>query len=680
MKGLEDLWERYPAPEPPTAGLLAEAHRRDRTRRRHLIVRPLLTAATVAAVVGAFVLGSHSGDRGGPTYAAPVLQASAFRADLHPAASCAALLADYRARGLKQVGPYGWQGSPVPLAAQAVAGAAPGMRGPEDSPQHGALDAVGNSATGTNVQEAGVDEPDAVKTDGSLIVRIQGSVLSVYDASGRAIRRTAQLRLPQLRDAEILLAGHTVVAVGANSADSGTGSRVQTVSVADPTAPKLVSDVAYSGSVASIRQHGTVIRMVLESAPPALAFVQPHPGLTPRQARERNRELVRSSTLTDWLPTYDTGSRPRALLDCGNVAVPPKRLALGTVSIVGFDAATPGAVDAIGVAGQTGTAYESAGHLYLTDGPTWGGCPCPMIVHGAAPNAAGFVSVPCCGARHDRTTIFAFDLHGTRAIHVATGHVRGTIADRWSMDEAGGVLRVAATSAKQSGGTFRQSSSVVTLRPEGTHLVEIGRLDGLGVGETLTAARWSDDVAILSTARHTDPLFSVDLSDPTHPRLLGALHIPGYTTYFHPIGDGQLIGVGQKVAFDSRGEQERAEVALFDISDLTDAHRLDVAPLGQWTWPLAGEDPRTFTWLPDRSTALTSFRTRTGALVLGVYRVEGDRLGASVRPLPGVGVAEASGPASGAAPRTFELNDGRVVLAVGSRLTFLDLSAPTRGR
>ncbi|MGN6780204.1 MAG: beta-propeller domain-containing protein [Marmoricola sp.] len=649
MNDLENLWEHYPTPEPPTDALLREGRRRARARRRALAVRPLLAAATTAAVVSAFVVGNHTGDRTGgrPSYAGPVLQASAFRADLHPATSCAALLADYRARGLKQVGPYGWENDASPFAAVPAAGVV--RRG---------LDEVGNSATGTNVQEAGVDEPDDVKTDGSLIVRVQGAVLSVYDASGSAVRRTAQLRLPRLSDAQILLAGHTVVAIG-TAAGTGTepGSRVETISVADAASPRLVSDVAYSGSVSSIRQHGEVIRMVIESGPPALAFVQPHQGLSMREARERNRQLVRSSTLTDWLPTYDNGSGSRALLDCGNVALPPKGLPLGTVSIVGFDAATPTAVDAIGVAGQTGTAYESADHLYLTSTPSPFRCPCPLVVRGGVAMAA------------HRTTIFAFDLDGPRAVHVATGHVRGTIADRWSMDEAGGVLRVATTSAEQRGRSRTQSSAVVALRAEGTRLVEIGRLDGLGVDETLTAARWSDDVAILSTARHTDPLFSVDLSDPTHPRLLGALHIPGYTTYFHPIADGKLIGVGQKVAFDQRGERERAEVALFDISDLADARRLAVAPLGQWTWPLAGEDPRAFTWLPDRSTALTTFRTRTGALVLGVYRVEGDRLVASLRRLP----ATARSLGGDLSPRTFELTDGRVVLVVGDRLQFLDL-------
>jgi hypothetical protein len=673
MKNLEDLWKSYPTSEPPTAALLAEARRRAGARRRKLVRRPLFAGVAAAALAGTFVVGDHvGGDHRGPGAAAPALRVSAFQADLHPATSCAQLLDSYRSRSLADVSAYGWKGwGPIngPLASQDLRGLDAGAT-PAPAP---AMDAVGNSATGTNVQETGVDEPDDVKTDGSLIVRVRNATLSVYDASGTTIRRTARLALPHLADAEILLADDTVVAIGrdtaARPARSGPTSRVETISVADPSRPTVASDVAYSGTVTSVRQHGPVARLVINAGPPALHFVFPQQGKrTAKQALAHNRAVVRRSTLTDWLPTYDDGSGRRPLLECDKVAIPPAGLPLGTVGIVGFDAAAPAAFDAIGVAGQTDIAYESASHLYLTSTPSAAGYVLPLVVH-AAP-VMGDVAQPCCGiAQGAQTTIFQFDLDGPRAVHVATGKVDGSIADRWSMDEAGGVLRVATTQEDRriSGGegTVIPSSSVVTLRADGTRLVEVGRLGGLGVNETLTAARWFDDVAILSTARRTDPLLSIDLSDPARPRLLGALHIPGYTTYFHPIGHSLLIGVGQKVAFDSGGERERAQVALFDVSDLAHARRLDVKPMPQSTWPVAGDDPRAFTWLPDRATALTAFTTGR-AMVLGIYHLTGTALTEQLRTLPASGSDSAD-------VRTFELADGRVVLMVGNTMTFLGL-------
>lgn len=677
MTDLEDLWERYPTSEPPTTELLREGRRQARARRRQRVLRPLLVGVTTAALAGAFLVGTHTGtDAGGDaTVTAPVLRSSAFRADLHPATSCADLLSSYRARGRAAVTAYGWafgwggggyEGD-LGIAARGNAN----LVYPAASAR--SLDSERSSLTGTNVQEYEVDEPDVVKTDGSRIVRVDSGTLSVYDASGDTIRRTAQLVLPRLRDAELLLADDTVVVIGTDSDSQAArgnfaalGSRVQTVSLADPSAPTIMSDVAYSGPITSARQHGTVVRVVVAAPPPALKFVYPHRGLTEKAALARNRELVRSTTLADWLPTYDDGAGALPLLDCDDVAIPPAGLALGTVSVVGFDAAAPNARDTIGVAGQTSIAYESADHLYLVDSPGWGGwgrCWC-------VPAGAWTASTAL------RSTIFQLDLDGTRAVHVATGHVDGTIADRWSVDEADDVLRVAVTREAAPAptpptspgdrrlGVVPRSSSVVSMRANGARLVESGRLDGLGVDETLTAARWTDDLAILSTARATDPLYTVDLSDPDRPRLLGALKIPGFTSYLHPIGDGLLLAIGEAGAFTGGGGRDGAQVGLFDISDLTDVRQVDVSSPQRRTWPVAGYDPRAFTWLQGRDTALTTFTTNRGSVVLGSYRVAGATLTAVLRDLP---VRDFS------RVRTFELADGRVVLMAGSSLEFLDL-------
>ena len=110
MTDLEDLWESYPTSEPPTPELLREGRRQARARRRHRVLRPLLVGVTTAALAGAFLVGTHAGtDAGGDaTVTAPDLRTSAFRADLHPATSCADLLSSYRARGRAAVTAYGW--------------------------------------------------------------------------------------------------------------------------------------------------------------------------------------------------------------------------------------------------------------------------------------------------------------------------------------------------------------------------------------------------------------------------------------------------------------------------------------------------------------------------------------------------------------------------------------------
>ena len=63
--------------------------------------------------------------------------------------------------------------------------------------------AVGSSGTGTNTQEADVDESDVAKTDGSLVVRVSGRELVVTDVTGehapRAVPHDAARPRPERR-------------------------------------------------------------------------------------------------------------------------------------------------------------------------------------------------------------------------------------------------------------------------------------------------------------------------------------------------------------------------------------------------------------------------------------------------------------------------------------------------
>ena len=197
------------------------------------------------------------------------------------------------------------------------------------------------------------------------------------------------------------------------------------------------------------------------------------------------------------------------------------------------------------------------------------------------------------------TPLFAFALDGAETTYVASGEVEGTIADRWSMDAVGGSLRVAVGPSSETG----NFNSVLTLREDGSDLVEDGRVDDLGVDEQIKSVRWFDDLAIVVTFRQTDPLYAVDLSDPADPRLLGELKIPGFSEYLHPLGEQRLIGMGQDASLD--GMTRGAQAALFDVTDLTKPRQIDVVRYDKDTFAGAGTDPRQFTWLPEQRVALT---------------------------------------------------------------------------
>lgn len=706
MTDLEEMWDDYPTGKPPIDKILRDARRiamaaeareaaaekKERAEaRRRFVMKPLLTAGVATGIVGAFLagtlidgdgIGGSGRDSGVDNLPTP----AAFAADLKPAKSCDDLLSAFVDRALPLVGQEGWgsddpneywtagydgalplgaipRGSFADLPAtedglvldherfDRSLGPAPHLidrayRAPSETSAKSTRQT--NSDTGTNVQETGVDEPDSVKTDGELLVRLRDDELIVYDVTGEQALRESSIDLTGLENGEILLSGDTVVAIGTDDTSrSRARSRVMTVSIADPRKPEVTDDVVYDGWIMSSRQHGDAIRLVMSSGLPSLDFAEPGDGRSGEEALEENRKIVRESTIDDWLPTVrsEDGDAAEPLLDCTSVAVPSDELPLDRVSIVGFDAASPTEVEAIGLAGATNIAYESVDKLYLAATPSYLGC-------------------FDCFARtlpHDdgNTYLFEFDLDGTSATHVASGEIEGAIADRWAMDAAGGTLRVAVSPTSETG----DFTSIVTLESQRQDLVEVGRLDEIGVNEDMKSVRWFDDLAFVVTYRRVDPLFAIDLSDVTAPTKLGELKIPGFSEYLHPLGADRLVGIGEGPGPEGRWG---AQAGLFDVTDLAHVERLDVQVYGGGSEALAGSDPRSFTWLPSERTMFTVVAKHNGAREgwLSIMRLEGNELHNEWQKVEyGADVDEV---------RTVPLSEGRVVLVTGENVEFLD--------
>lgn len=682
MGDLERLWDDLPVGRAPVDDILRAGRKkgRGRTSRRRPL-RPLLTAGVLTAVGAAFIAGTVVAEPpgGGDTPNAETgglgsdASPAAFHGELQPVASCDELLDYYQAQALKIVGPYGWGGDPrrayYAFDRDAAFNGLDAFRAPlapaaELSKLSGSAPQTStsvNSATGTNVQEAGVDEPDLVKTNGELLVRIQGATLTTYDVSGDATEELSQITLDDFQHGEILLSGDTVVALG----DDGTQrrgdyyiepdrsrTRVISVDLADPGTPEVTESVDLDTGLVSARQHGSSIRLVTSAGLPELDFVRPTGRRGVKTAREANERVVRESTLADWMPTMSVSDGDtRQLAECSDMAIPKHDIGLDTMNVVGFEADDPAAVEAIGLAGSAPLAYESSDHLYLAASPTvgfWGRCVdiCPLM---SRPDLE----------QSGTTMVFDFEVSGTGATYVGSGEVEGAVADRWSMDEYDGVLRLA-VEPTQATGSF---NSIVTLERRGDELVELGRLDGLGQDEQIQSVRWFNALAIVVTFRTTDPLYSIDLSDPARPKNLGELKIPGFSEYLHPLGSRRLVGVGQGPT--GKGGWG-AQVGLFKVTDLTDPRRLSVLNYQSGSRARAGEDPRQFTWLPAERTLLTVIdRGRTG-YVSEVHLDSGRMTNRMVEAEVGNEIGQV---------RTVPLPDGRVVLVTGDDVEFFDLDA-----
>ncbi|MDQ4052055.1 MAG: beta-propeller domain-containing protein [Actinomycetota bacterium] len=696
MTDLENLWDDLPVAPAPTAQILRAARAASRPRRsRRRLLRPLSSVAALAAIGGAFVVGTYvSGPPANPPAATPPgddgadgSDAAAFHGELMAGESCDALLDYYVERGVALVGPYGWGSPHYGLRDGIVLEMA--QRGPTNrstnfletaagavdqlSSAYSAADApvsqrVESSDTGTNVQEQNVDEPDVVKTDGERLFRIEDGTLSAYDVSGTETERLSDLDLGDLEDAEILLADDAVVAIGNDGSQDkrmrsyykapSPMTRVVSVDVSDPAKPEVTSTVDFDSSLVSARQHGDAVRLIASAGLPDLDFVMPgntrRGGLHWKDALRRNEELVRTTTISDWLPTGSVdGGTDKRLAECEDVAVPKADLGLDTMSVVGFDAADPTSWDVTALAASAPLAYASADHLYLGASPTsWGGCfdLCPLASPTTTTNEEA-------GTTH----LFDFELTATGTSYVGAGEVDGMIRDRWAMDEYDDTLRLAVSPTERTG----NFNSIVTMQRVGDELAEVGRLDKLGVNEDIQSVRWLDGLAIVVTFRQIDPLYTLDLTDPAAPQLLGELKIPGFSSYLHPVGPRRLIGIGQGPTGVRGGWG--AQAGLFKVTDLTDPRRKAVVSYANGTEARAGTDPRQFTWLPSERTALTviskGWRGRTGWVSVLSLK-DGAMTNRMVEAEYGDEIADV---------RLVPLPDGRVVLSTGDDAGFFDI-------
>ena len=142
------------------------------------------------------------------------------------------------------------------------------------------------------------------------------------------------------------------------------------------------------------------------------------------------------------------------------------------------------------------------------------------------------------------------------------------------------------------------------LAPTDGELERVGQVGDLGKGEQIYAVRFLGDVGYVVTFRQTDPLYTIDLSDPTDPTTTGELKITGYSAYLHPVDDGLVLGVGQDAT--RQGRTQGTQVSLFDVSDPASPQRL-----AQLTMPNSSSevewDQRAFLYWPAERLAVVPF-------------------------------------------------------------------------
>lgn len=548
--------------------------------------------------------------------------------------SCADALAGLRAAAKAYVGPWGFRGGVIAFdnkggaadarsaAEGAPAAAAPGMAGP-------GAGGPGKSYSGTNTHEAGVDEPDLVKTDGRRIVTVTGGTLRVIDPASRRVTGTLKLH----RDANVypwseaslllhgdralvlipeahLLRGMPAARVPAGAgevaprddsrADPVAGPRLVLVDLAGP--PRILAEYRVDGSLVDARQVGGTARIVVRSAP-RLYFKYDKEG-TDAERIAANRRVIDQAGIEAWLPRYEVtvnGSTTRGQVDCGRLTRPATYSGTSLMTVLSFDLTAPAAGgpasgpasglsplgdgDPVTVVADGQTVYSNGPRLYIANDQRWR----------VEPALADGLGKP--DPKDQVTEIYQFDTSGPgRPRYVTAASVPGWLLNQYAMSEWDGHLRVATTVGQTWGERPDSESSVHVFRADGQALTETGRVTGLGRGEQIYAVRFLGGVGYVVTFRQTDPLYTIDLRDPAAPKVAGELKITGYSAYLHPIGEGRLLGIGQEAS--AQGRIQGTQVSLFDVSDLARPTRLAQHHVSNGH-SQAEFDPHAFLYWPD---------------------------------------------------------------------------------
>lgn len=422
--------------------------------------------------------------------------------------------------------------------------------------------------SGTNVQVAGIDELDSMKTDGSYlylasaqdvaIVRaVPAGDLAVVARVPAAVPRDASANVSDAWVAGLFVLDDRLIVVASSGYyryDYGMGVPTLTNSVApslvapwgayggetlvsvygieDPTHPNLLETYEVSGTVVTGRLIPPFVYLVISE--PVLQVNGTY--LIPSACDDRGCETLPPESIY-----YDPSAN-----EAGSFS-----------NLLAFDAVTGHQNLLSVVTGYTSTVYMSFDALYLTY-TKWNAVSPGPVFFGAPTTSS-----------NTWTTIHKVRVNGTAMEAVAHADVPGTLLNQFSLDESKGYLRVFTTVDHWSEDTFSQDNNLYVLNGD---LAQVGSLEGIAPGEQIHSTRFVGDRAYLVTFEKIDPLFVIDVSDPTAPRILGELHIPGYSDYLHPLDEDHLLGIGKDTENATEGDfswYQGLKIAVFNVSDVT---------------------------------------------------------------------------------------------------------------
>lgn len=430
----------------------------------------------------------------------------------------------------------------------------------------------GDDHSSTNNQVDGVDESDIVKTDGDFLYTV------FEDKSVKIIDIRNPLKMEVASDikmdddyypSQLFLHNDMLIVIGSKmehySEDEALSDKVFPVnnlttvrmySIENRKKPQFIREVGAEGYLNSARKTEDMLYIVTNMHPDFWMMDEIEGGAL--------RPVIIDSAedaASQYMKFEDISILPGATEPTYSV-----------ITAVDLSSPIDSRLETKGFLGSSDQLYMTKEHLYLT------ATRYDMGISDRGSRAAIW------NPTNMFTEFFKFNLDGTKVDYLSTAELKGTVLNQFSMDEYKGHFRVVMTEGNMWDDK-NPSKNHLYILDETMDLT--GSVEGLAKGERIYSARFMQDKAYMVTFRETDPLFVIDVADPSKPEVLGELKIPGFSNYLHPLDENHLVGFGYDTVSKknpSGGEPliitKGMKLSLFDVTDFHDPKEKDTEIIG----------------------------------------------------------------------------------------------------
>ena len=414
------------------------------------------------------------------------------------------------------------------IAPESIAKAATNSEGESQTQDHST----------TNVQVEGVDEADIVKTDGEYIYYLADDKLVIVNAKdAENLKIENQIDFENFNAEELYINKNNLVVIGTeyeygNYYSYNNFTIAKQYNIENKEKPKLEREVKIEGIYISSRMIENNIYLISNKT---IDYYLDDEDLDENEFKPKYQDTIISK---------DT-----KCMDFDEIYYIPKCEETRYLNLASFNLEDNSAANIQSFLGAGEEVYASINNLYIAitkyeykD----------SMFYGYYDN-------------YDvNTYIYKFEINGKDITYKAASKVKGSLLNQFSMDESDGYFRIATTDETGS----RTDNNIYVLNE---NLEIVGKVENLAKGEKIYSVRFMQNRAYMVTFVETDPLFVIDLSEPTNPQVLGELKIPGYSKYLHPYDETHLIGFGENTKVNEYGGvvTDGIKMALFDVSDPT---------------------------------------------------------------------------------------------------------------